>query len=74
MSLKEFFKIGNLADETPDFVILNAELNVTNSIFVNELSLLTAQFFKITQNSKAFYQNVSLNVNIFIPLLKNNKI
>ena len=63
-----------MADETPDFVIINAELNVTNSIFVNEVSLLTAQFFKITQNSKAFYQNVSLNVNIFIPLLKNNKI
>ena len=49
---------------------MNAELNVSDCLFLNESGILTAQFFKITKNSKANFQNVSLKV-IFLRVIYN---
>ena len=50
---------------------MNAELNVSDCLFLNESGILTAQFFKITKNSKANFQNVSLKVNFFLNIIYN---
>ena len=44
---------------------MNTDLHVRDCLFFNESGKLTAQFFKIAQNSIVFFQNISLKVTIF---------
>ena len=76
MSKKKFdlennLKLGNSADDTPLFNIMNTDLHIRDCFFFNESGKLTAQFFKISQNSIAYFQNISLKVK-FVSITSNN--